>query len=86
MQPTWMRKSNFEILFKDSPDYFSVLNARLILAVNGWVIFHVFSGDTFVRQEMYPSQHIHRIKQLPLPEPISKYPESLYPQQAGQQS
>jgi len=66
MQPTWMYKSNFEILFKDSPDYFAVFNARLILAPNGWVIFYVFDGDRFVRQEMYPIQHIHRIKQLPI--------------------
>jgi hypothetical protein len=84
MQPTWMRKSNFEILFKDSPDYFVVRNARVILAVNGWVVFHVFEEDTFVRQEMYPSQHIHRIKQLPLPEPISKYPSGAFAKQASQ--
>lgn len=63
--PTWMRKSDFEILFKDSPDYFVVKNARCILAVNGWIVFHVFEGDTYLRQEMYPTQHIHRIKILP---------------------
>ena len=65
MVPTWMRKSDFEILFKDSPDYFGVQNARMILAVNGWVVFHVFDGDKYLRQEMYPTQHIHRIKILP---------------------
>jgi hypothetical protein len=60
-----MRKSDFEILFKDSPEYYGVQNARIILAVNGWVVFHVFDSDTYLRQEMYPTQHIQRIKMLP---------------------
>lgn len=62
---TWDRKSDFEVLFKDSPDYFVVRNARIILAVNGWVLFHVFDGDQYIRQEMYPTANIHRIKMLP---------------------
>jgi hypothetical protein len=60
---SWHRKSDFEILFKDSPEHFGVENARMILAP-GWVVFHVFEGDKYLRQEMYPTQHIHRIKCL----------------------
>lgn len=60
----WNRKYDYQILFKDSPDYFGVENARIILAVNGWVVFHVFDGDTYKEQVFYPTANIHRIKQL----------------------
>ena len=55
-------RSNFDILFKDSPEYFRVSNARMILADNGWVVFHVFDGSLYSHQEFYPSANIHRIR------------------------
>lgn len=59
-----MKKTDFEILFKDSPEYYSVLNAKMIIE-GSFVRFLCFIENTFSHDEWYPVQHIHRIKGYP---------------------
>ena len=57
-------KHNFELLFKDSPEYFIVKNARMIFEGPA-VRFIIFDKDVWVRDEYYPVANIHRIKVTP---------------------
>ena len=53
--------SDFEILFKDSPEYFYVSNARMFQ--EGKLIrFIVFENEKFKEEHWYPISNIHRIK------------------------
>jgi hypothetical protein len=56
------KKRDFEILFKDSPEYFAVLNAKMIFEGKKFVRFLIFEGDVLIAEEFYPIQNIHRIK------------------------
>lgn len=68
MTHAWNKTYDYQILFKDSSVYFGVENARIILAVNGWVVFHVFDeNQKYKEQQFYPTAEIHRIKQLDRP-------------------
>lgn len=55
------RKHDYEILFKDSPEYFVVRNAKMIVE-GSFVRFFCFVGDTYQESHWYPIQNIHRIK------------------------
>ena len=56
------QKSDFEILFKDTPDYFAVRNAKM-LNEGPMVRFICFDeNDKFKANEWYPIANIHRIK------------------------
>lgn len=57
-----MKKSNFEILFKDSAEYFAVSNAKMFTE-GPYTRFVCFNEDnTFSHNEFYPTNDIHRIK------------------------
>jgi hypothetical protein len=55
------KKFDYEILFKDSPDYYVVKNAKFLIE-GTFVRFICFEGDEISHDEYYPTQHIHRIK------------------------
>lgn len=59
-----MDKHDYQLLFKDSPEYYWVPNSRLIINADV-ALFLVFKEDTLVEQQFYPWQHIQRVKQLP---------------------
>lgn len=59
-----MKKADFEILFKDSPDYYVVQNAKMIFE-SQMVRFICFDGDKFKGDEWYPMVNIQRIKRYP---------------------
>jgi len=55
-------KSDFEILFKDSPEYFGIKNAR-ILQEGAFVRFICFDKDDLFKCDIWhPIANIHRIK------------------------
>lgn len=56
-----MEKSDFEVLFKNSPDYFVVQNAKLIFEENA-ARFVCFDGDVFKEDVWFPYVNVHRIK------------------------
>lgn len=56
-----MKKRDYEILFKDSPEYFAVKNARMIQE-GLFVRFISFDGDVFKDDTWFPINVIHRIK------------------------
>lgn len=56
-----MKKSDFEILFSDSPDYFLVENAKMIQE-DKFVRFICFDeNDNLKKDSWYPIINIHRI-------------------------
>jgi hypothetical protein len=55
------RKSDFEILFKDSPEYFAVKNAKMYTE-GPLVCFVCFDDDKYKETHWYPLCNIHRIK------------------------
>lgn len=58
------KKTDFEILFKDSPGYFAIKNAKMIQE-GAFVRFICFDEDMFKEEHWYPIQNIHRIKSYP---------------------
>jgi hypothetical protein len=59
------RKSDFELLFKDSPQYFAVLNARMIQE-GALVRFVCFDNqDRYDKDVMFPLANIFRIQSIP---------------------
>lgn len=58
------RKFDYEILFKDSPEYFMVPSARMIQLNGPFVRFVCFdeTGESRLYTEWYPVANIHRIK------------------------
>jgi len=57
-----MKKSDYEITFKDSPEYFVVANAKMIFE-NQMVRFICFDDDSkFKEEHWYPMVSINRIK------------------------
>lgn len=57
-----MKKSNFEISFQDSPEYFLVENAKLIQEGN-LIRFICFDKENKYKEEIwYPMINIYRIK------------------------
>jgi len=57
-----MQKKNFEILFKDSPEYFAVKNAKMLIE-GPFVRFISFDeNDKYIEDQWYPIGNIHRIK------------------------
>lgn len=55
-------KSDFELLFKDSPEYFGVKNARMLVE-GPFVRFIKFDeNNIMIADEWYPIENIHRIK------------------------
>lgn len=56
-----MRKSDFELLFTDSPEYFLVRNAKMVFE-RGMVRFICFDGDEFSHDEWYPARNVFRIR------------------------
>ena len=57
-----MKKSDFEVLFKDSPDYFLVENAKIMFE-QGMVRFICFTeADNWKEEVWYPMCNIYRIK------------------------
>ena len=56
-----MEKSDFEVLFKNSPDYFVVQNAKLIFEESA-ARFICFDGDVFKEDVWFPYVNVHRIK------------------------
>lgn len=57
-----MRKHDYEILFKDSPEYFVVKNAKMIQEGLMIRFIQFDENDNPVSEESYPIFHIHRIK------------------------
>lgn len=56
------KKYDYEILFTDSPEYFEVKNAKMIIE-GPMVRFLKFSpANTLIEDEWYPLNRIHRIK------------------------
>lgn len=60
---TWWRKSDFEILFKDSPECFGVENARMFQEC-ALIRFVTFDGDKPKDDVFFPIENIHRIKRI----------------------
>ena len=56
-----MRKSDYEIMFRDSSESFLVENAKMIHEA-GLVRFICFDGDKFKEDIWYPTLNIYRIK------------------------
>lgn len=57
-----LKKSDFEISFQDSPDYFLVENAKMIQE-GSLIRFICFDEDNQYREEVwYPLNNIYRIK------------------------
>jgi len=57
-----MQKSNFEITFQDSPEYFLVANAKMIQEGN-MVRFLCFNEQGIFKEDIwYPMVNIYRIK------------------------
>jgi len=54
--------SDFEVLFKDSTEYFAVKNARLFKAGPDCFHFNVFKDGKCAEEVIYPAANIHRIK------------------------
>lgn len=54
-------KHDYEILFKDSPEYFEVKNSRMIQEGN-LIRFVCFDGEIYIGDTFFPIQNIHRIK------------------------
>lgn len=63
---SWWRKSDFEILFRDSPEYFGVENARMFQE-GAFVRFCTFDGDKPKDDVFFPIANIHRIKRVARP-------------------
>ena len=60
-----MKKSDFEILFHDSPEYFAVSNAKMMQEGN-MVRFICFDDKDSLKEEIwYPMSNIYRIKRYP---------------------
>jgi hypothetical protein len=57
----FLKKHDYEILFKDSPEYFAVLNAKM-MQEGSLIRFICFVDDKLSHEEWYPIQNIHRIK------------------------
>lgn len=56
-----MKKSNFELLFRDSSEYFLIENAKMISEA-GFVRFICFDEkDNFKKDVWYPLVNIYRI-------------------------
>lgn len=61
-QENAMKKADYELLFKDSSEYFSVLNAKMIQE-GAFIRFICFNEqDKFKENHWYPIANIHRIK------------------------
>ena len=57
-------KQDYQILFKDSPEYFTVPNSRMIQE-GAFVSFICFDDqDNYKERHWYPLSNIHRIKHL----------------------
>ena len=56
-----LEKHHYEILFKDSPEYFAVKNAKMIQE-GSFVRFICFDGFKPLEDHWYPINNIHRIK------------------------
>lgn len=56
-----MFKSDFEILFKDSPEYFLIENAKMLIE-GPLVRFLSFKKDEIYSDTWYPLENIFRIK------------------------
>ena len=56
-------KHEYQILFKDSPEYFLIHNARMVQE-GAFVRFMLFDGDIWKEDHFYPIANIHRIKML----------------------
>jgi len=56
-----MLKSDYEVTFRDSSEYFLVENAKMIQEA-GLVRFLCFDGDNFKEDIWYPILNIYRIK------------------------
>jgi len=56
-----MKKHDYEITFKDSPEYFVVENAKMI-PEETLVRFICFTGDKYKEEVWYPTCNIYRIK------------------------
>lgn len=56
-----MKKYDYEIMFKDSPEYFLIKNAKMIQEYS-LVRFICFEGDKYKEEVWYPTQNIYRIK------------------------
>jgi hypothetical protein len=62
VQENQLLKSDYELLFKDSAEYFGVFNAKMIQE-GQFIRFICFNEDnTYKETVWYPIQNIHRIK------------------------
>lgn len=57
-----MRKSDFEISFQDSPEYFIVENAKIIQEGNLIRFLCFDENDKFKEDIWYPMINVHRVK------------------------
>jgi len=61
-QQNQMKKSDFELMFNDSPEYFLVSNAKMVQE-QSFVRFISFAQeDKFKEDIWFPIRKIHRIK------------------------
>lgn len=56
------KRNVFEILFKDSIEYFRIENARMLAHDGSFVRFMIFDGDTIKEEVFYPLVNVYRIK------------------------
>jgi hypothetical protein len=58
------KKHDYEILFKDSSEYFLVTNAKMVQegAMLRFVLFAGEKGETYVGDYYYPIQNIYRVQ------------------------
>lgn len=57
-----LKKYDYEVLFKDSPEYFAIKNAKMIQEKKliRFICFH--PNDLFKEDVWFPISNIHRIK------------------------
>lgn len=61
-----MRKSDFEVTFQDSPEYFIVENAKMIQEGNLIRFICFDKEDRFKEDLWYPMVNVYRIKRYPI--------------------
>lgn len=62
------KKADYEILFLDSPEYFSVVNARMFQE-GLFVRFVQFEGHNYAGDMWFPISNIHRIRRYERQDP-----------------
>lgn len=59
-----MTNKTYQILFQDSPEYFTHHNARMI-SMDGLLMFRTFTEDGELEDcYYYPMVNVHRIKEI----------------------